>query len=91
MRDFAFRTGRMHGGHGLLIGGLPFDPARSDVTTGLGDVEVWRLIAEVHHPVHLHLAGFRVLSRGVITPAIIERIGTTAALVTCHFGGGGAP
>ncbi|GAA4907520.1 FtsP/CotA-like multicopper oxidase with cupredoxin domain [Nonomuraea thailandensis] len=64
VRDFAFRTGRMHSGHGWLIGGLPFDPARTDVTARLGDVEVWRLIADVHHPVHLHLVGFRVLSRG---------------------------
>ena len=64
VRDFAFRAGRMHGGHGWLIDGLPFDPARTDVTTRLGDVEVWRLIADVHHPVHLHLVGFRVLSRG---------------------------
>ncbi|MFI6882741.1 multicopper oxidase family protein [Streptosporangium canum] len=63
VRDFSFRAGRMHGGHGWLIGGLPFDPARSDVTAGFGDVEVWRLIADVHHPVHLHLVGFRVLSR----------------------------
>jgi FtsP/CotA-like multicopper oxidase with cupredoxin domain len=63
VRDFAFRAGRMHGGHGWLIGGLPFDPARTDVTTRLGDVEVWRLVADVHHPVHLHLVGFRVLSR----------------------------
>jgi FtsP/CotA-like multicopper oxidase with cupredoxin domain len=63
VRDFAFRAGRMRGGHGWLIGGLPFDPARTDVTVALGDVEVWRLIADVHHPVHLHLVGFRVLSR----------------------------
>ncbi|MBB2745910.1 UNVERIFIED_ORG: FtsP/CotA-like multicopper oxidase with cupredoxin domain [Microbispora rosea subsp. rosea] len=63
VRDFAFRAGRMHAGHGWLIGGLPFDPARTDVTTRLGDVEVWRLVADVHHPVHLHLVGFRVLSR----------------------------
>ncbi|MEU7858604.1 multicopper oxidase domain-containing protein [Nonomuraea sp. NPDC049141] len=63
VREFSFRTGRMHGGHGWLIGGLPFDPGRSDVTVGLGNVEVWRLVADVHHPVHLHLVGFRVLSR----------------------------
>ncbi|MFC6881669.1 MULTISPECIES: multicopper oxidase family protein [Actinomadura] len=63
VREFSFRAGRMHGGHGWLIGGLPFDPARSDVTVGLGEVEVWRLVADVHHPVHLHLVGFRVLSR----------------------------
>ncbi|GAA1524411.1 multicopper oxidase family protein [Actinomadura kijaniata] len=64
VREFSFRAGRMHGGHGWLIGGLPFDPARSDVTVRLDDVEVWRLVADVHHPVHLHLVGFRVLSRG---------------------------
>jgi FtsP/CotA-like multicopper oxidase with cupredoxin domain len=63
VRDLSFRAGQLHDGHGWLIGGLPFDPARSDVTTRLGDVEVWRLIADVHHPVHLHLVGFQVLSR----------------------------
>ncbi|WP_406318885.1 multicopper oxidase family protein [Streptosporangium sp. NBC_01639] len=63
VRDFSFRAGRMHGGHGWLIGGLPFDPARTDVTARLGDVEVWRMVADVHHPIHLHLVGFRVLSR----------------------------
>ncbi|MFI8322913.1 multicopper oxidase family protein [Streptomyces sp. NPDC085529] len=66
VRDLAFRAGRMGEDqrHGWLIGGRPFDPARTDVTVRLGDVEVWRLIADVHHPVHLHLAGFRILSRG---------------------------
>jgi spore coat protein A len=64
VRDLAFRAGRMDGRHGWLIDGLPFDPARTDVTARLGDVEVWRLVADVHHPVHLHLVGFRVLSRG---------------------------
>ncbi|NUT06629.1 MAG: multicopper oxidase family protein [Hamadaea sp.] len=64
VRDLAFRAGRMRGGHGWLVDGRPFDPSRTDVTTRLGDVEVWRLIADVHHPVHLHLVGFRVLSRG---------------------------
>ncbi|MBO2464620.1 multicopper oxidase family protein [Actinomadura violacea] len=63
VRDFSFRAGRMDGGHGWLIGGRAFDPARTDVTVRLGDVEVWRLVADVHHPVHLHLVGFRVLSR----------------------------
>ncbi|MFE7526385.1 multicopper oxidase family protein [Kitasatospora sp. NPDC057542] len=63
-RDFAFRAGRMNGGHGWLIGGRPFDPARPDVTVPLGDTEIWRLIADVHHPVHLHLVGFRILTRG---------------------------
>ncbi|MEU6860725.1 multicopper oxidase domain-containing protein [Glycomyces sp. NPDC046736] len=65
VRDLAFRSGRMDDGrHGWLVDGLPFDPARTDVTARLGDVEVWRLVADVHHPVHLHLVGFRILSRG---------------------------
>ncbi|MET8007183.1 multicopper oxidase family protein [Nonomuraea glycinis] len=68
VRDFSFRAGRMRGGHGWLIGGLPFDPARTDVTTRLGEVEVWRLVADVHHPIHLHLVGFRVLSRSGRSP-----------------------
>ncbi|BAU80964.1 cell division protein sufI [Streptomyces laurentii] len=54
----------MNGGHGRLIGGRPFDPARTDVTVGPGDVEAWRFIADVYHPIHPHLAGFRVLTRG---------------------------
>ncbi|MGZ0153499.1 multicopper oxidase family protein [Kribbella sp. WER1] len=64
VRDFSFRAGQMGDGHGWLIGGQPFAPDRTDVTTRLGDVEVWRLVADVHHPVHLHLVGFRILSRG---------------------------
>ncbi|NUR74117.1 MAG: multicopper oxidase domain-containing protein [Hamadaea sp.] len=64
VRDLAFRAGRMNGGHGWLIDGQPFDPSRTDVTARFGDVEVWRLVADVHHPIHLHLVGFRVLSRG---------------------------
>ncbi|WP_433467413.1 multicopper oxidase family protein [Spirillospora sp. CA-128828] len=68
VRDFSFRAGRMRHGHGWLIGGRAFDPARTDVTARLGDVEVWRLIADVHHPVHLHLVGFRVLTRGGKAP-----------------------
>lgn len=64
VREFGFRAGRMGDGHGWLIDGRPFDPARADVTVGLGDVEVWRLVADVHHPIHLHLVGFRILSRG---------------------------
>ncbi|NIK58973.1 multicopper oxidase family protein [Kribbella shirazensis] len=64
VRDFAFGTGRMGHGHGWLIGGQPFAPDRTDVTARLGDVEIWRLVADVHHPIHLHLVGFRVLSRG---------------------------
>ncbi|GIJ57059.1 multicopper oxidase family protein [Virgisporangium aurantiacum] len=67
-RDLAFRAGRMNGRHGWLIDGRPFDPGRTDITTRLGDIEIWRLVADVHHPIHLHLVGFRVLSRGGAAP-----------------------
>lgn len=68
VRDFSFRAGQMGDGHGWLIGGRPFAPDRTDVTARLGDVEIWRLVADVHHPVHLHLVGFRILSRGGRAP-----------------------
>ncbi|MEU6661954.1 multicopper oxidase family protein [Streptomyces sp. NPDC046821] len=64
VRDFAFRAGEMEHGRGWVIGGRAFDPSRTDVRTRLGAVEVWRFVADVHHPIHLHLVGFRVLSRG---------------------------
>ncbi|WP_209648831.1 multicopper oxidase family protein [Kibdelosporangium banguiense] len=95
VRDFSFRAGRMNGGHGWLIGGQPFNPTRTDVTVGLGDVEVWRLIADVQHPVHLHLAGFRVLSRGGKPPlphdaglkdTISLQPGESAEIITCFDG-----
>ncbi|MEV5573421.1 multicopper oxidase family protein [Spirillospora sp. NPDC052269] len=91
VRDFSFRAGRMDGGHGWLIGGKPFDPTRTDVTVPLGSTEIWRLVADVHHPVHLHLVGFKVLSRGGRAPrpqdaglkdTISLRPGETAEIIT---------
>lgn len=68
VRQFAFRAGQSSGNNGWFIDGKPFNPSRPDVVAQLGDVEVWRLIADVHHPVHLHLVGFRVLARGGKAP-----------------------
>ncbi|MFV5996478.1 multicopper oxidase family protein [Streptomyces sp. NPDC056231] len=68
VRDFAFRAGQMQHGRGWVIGGRAFDPARTDIRTRLGAVEVWRFVADVHHPIHLHLVGFRVLARGGRAP-----------------------
>lgn len=64
LREFSFRAGQMMHGRGWVIGGKAFDPTRTDVRTSLGAVEVWRFVADVHHPIHLHLVGFQVLSRG---------------------------
>ena len=62
-RTFAFRTGSVGAMTGWTINGRPFDPARADASPRLGDVEVWRLVSDFHHPVHLHLVQFQVLSR----------------------------
>jgi FtsP/CotA-like multicopper oxidase with cupredoxin domain len=68
-RTFHFRSGDAGGGmSGWVINGAPFDPAVSAVTATLGSVEVWRLVSDFHHPVHLHLNPFQVLSRGLGAP-----------------------
>ncbi|WP_431899844.1 multicopper oxidase family protein [Nonomuraea sp. bgisy101] len=68
-RDFEFTSGDMHGHTGWLINGKPFDARRVDARPKLGQVEIWRLTSDVAHPVHLHLAGFQVLSAGGERPS----------------------
>ena len=61
-----FRFARGPGGGGRVIwtiNGEPFDPERVDTQPQLGATEIWRLTTNVHHPVHLHLAHFQVLTR----------------------------
>ncbi|MFD0657032.1 multicopper oxidase domain-containing protein [Thermocatellispora tengchongensis] len=38
----------------------------------MGTTEVWRFTSDFHHPVHVHLAHFRVLSRGGKAPAATD-------------------
>ncbi len=64
IRDFSFRAGTVHGRAGWVIGGEPFSPDHMSASPRLGDTEIWRFVADIHHPVHLHLVGFRILSRG---------------------------
>jgi spore coat protein A len=45
------------------INGKPFDPERMEARPELGSVEVWNLDTNAHHPIHLHLVRFKVLSR----------------------------
>jgi FtsP/CotA-like multicopper oxidase with cupredoxin domain len=59
-RDFAFRLSR---DTMWTINGKTFDPADPGVTPRLGTVERWRFTSDFHHPVHMHLARFQVLSR----------------------------
>jgi spore coat protein A len=59
-REFDFSYQRF--GHGWAINGKPFDPARMDARPRLDAIEVWQLKTDFSHPLHLHLAHFRVLS-----------------------------
>jgi len=68
-REFAFRSGQYNGRHGWTIGGEPFTPTKVAAQPRLGDVEIWRFVADLHHPIHMHLVQFQVLSRGGKAPS----------------------
>jgi spore coat protein A len=55
--DFRFGAGRWQ------INNQPYDPAGSVAAPRLGTVELWRFTSDFHHPVHVHLGHFQVLSR----------------------------
>ncbi|MFC4110483.1 multicopper oxidase family protein [Micromonospora zhanjiangensis] len=48
--------------HGWTINGQPYRPGRPLARPRLGTTEVWRLISDFHHPVHVHLDPFQVIS-----------------------------
>jgi FtsP/CotA-like multicopper oxidase with cupredoxin domain len=59
-RTFAFRQTR---GGTWTINNLAYRPGRALATPKLGDTEIWRFVTDFHHPVHVHLDHFQVLSR----------------------------
>ncbi|ONI70814.1 copper oxidase [Actinosynnema sp. ALI-1.44] len=64
-RSFDFRTTMEHHGARMwTINGQMYAPGEIIATPRLGTVERWRLTSDFHHPVHLHLAHFQVISRG---------------------------
>ena len=67
-RTFRFQSGEVNHMKGWLIDEQPFSPDTISASPKLGTVEVWRLIADFHHPVHIHLNPFHVLSRGIGGP-----------------------
>jgi spore coat protein A len=71
-RTFRFQTGQVDHMNGWLIDGLPFTPDDISAAPALGTVEVWRLLADFHHPVHIHLNPFQVLSRGINGPGAFD-------------------
>jgi spore coat protein A, manganese oxidase len=68
-REWRFTRGAVGDHGGWLINDASFHPARIDADVSLGDVEIWRIVSDLHHPVHLHLDPFQVLSRRDRTPA----------------------
>ncbi|WP_425470042.1 multicopper oxidase family protein [Streptomyces tateyamensis] len=48
---------------GWFINGHPFDPAVSEADVRRGSTELWTLVSDYHHPVHIHLIQFQVVSR----------------------------
>lgn len=65
-RSFAFRNAGSE--MGWQINGHPFDPAYANASVKLGSTETWRLVTDFHHPIHLHLVQFQVVSRGLSGP-----------------------
>ncbi|MER5268367.1 multicopper oxidase domain-containing protein [Actinosynnema sp. NPDC002837] len=51
------------------INGHPYQPGRPLARPRLGATERWRLISDFHHPVHVHLDPFQVISRNNGAPS----------------------
>ncbi|MEV6630948.1 multicopper oxidase domain-containing protein [Actinoplanes sp. NPDC051470] len=60
--DFRYDEGRW------TVNRQLYDPAGSLATPRLDTVELWRFTSDFHHPVHVHLAHFQVLSRSGRSP-----------------------
>jgi FtsP/CotA-like multicopper oxidase with cupredoxin domain len=58
-RQFDFR----YGGGRWTVNRQPYDPAASLCAPRLDTVELWRFTSDFHHPVHVHMAHFQVVSR----------------------------
>jgi FtsP/CotA-like multicopper oxidase with cupredoxin domain len=71
-RTFTFARGPVGSHPGWTINGRPFEPDVPQASTPLGEVEVWRFVTDVHHPVHVHLDPFQVLRRGTGGPGPMD-------------------
>ena len=72
-REMKFVNGDLGKMRGWLINGEPFAPDRISATVKGGTTEIWRLTSDFHHPIHLHLNPFQVLSRGLDGPGDFDR------------------
>jgi spore coat protein A len=62
-RTFDYRSSSDNSLRMWTINGQMFDPDTTMAQPRLGTVERWRFSSDFHHPVHLHLAHFQVVSR----------------------------
>jgi FtsP/CotA-like multicopper oxidase with cupredoxin domain len=67
-RDFLFQKSA----DSWTINGKQFQPGRSLANPKLGTTEVWRFVSDFHHPVHLHLNHFQVVSRNGEKPGAFD-------------------
>ncbi|GAB7104220.1 multicopper oxidase family protein [Streptomyces phaeofaciens JCM 4814] len=72
-RRFDFRLTNEDGGHALwTVNGRPFSLDGTWARPRLDTVELWALSSDFHHPVHLHMAHFKVVSRSGRAPAATD-------------------
>ncbi len=69
-RDFHFADAGDKAG--WYINGQPYSPTNIAAAPKLGSTEVWRLVSDFAHPIHLHLVHFQVLSRGLSGPGTYD-------------------
>ncbi|MFI1864665.1 multicopper oxidase family protein [Streptomyces jumonjinensis] len=67
-RDFHFRGSSA----GWTINGKEYEPGHALARPKLGQTEVWRFTTNFHHPVHLHLDHFQVVSRNNRDPGAFD-------------------
>src|SRR5699024_6599223 len=72
VRSMVFRSQSIGDQHGWVTNGEPFSPDVTQARIPLGSTEIWELTADLHHPVHLHLAHFQVLGRGTGGPGAFD-------------------
>ncbi|MGI8405354.1 MAG: multicopper oxidase family protein [Thermomicrobiales bacterium] len=72
-RTLQFRQGDVGKMRGWTINGEPFSPDHVHATVQGGTTEIWRLMGDFHHPIHIHLNPFQVLSRGLNGPGAFDR------------------
>jgi FtsP/CotA-like multicopper oxidase with cupredoxin domain len=62
-RVWKFQRGNVGEHKGWRINQRSYDPKRVDADPKLGEIEIWRFVSDLHHPVHVHLDPFQVVTR----------------------------